>query len=203
MNRKLGWWFSVFITFTCLPAFSQEPSQTNNPPDSIFQRDRYEAGVSSGFLFSPIGADRGRPTVNYTLSGVHFGWMLTDVNQCWLPGNVEVLGELIGGTVVEGRGSYLAGGTVWIRYNFVEPNWRLIPFVQGGLGAELTDFDQRLIGEKFNFNLNVGAGVRYFVKPNLSIDLECLYQHLSNAKLSSTDIGINAVGPILGVSYYF
>ena len=204
MNRKLGRWFSVFISLACASAIGQEVPQTSASSDLPFQRGRYEAGLSSGVLFSPIGADRGRATVNYTLSGVHLGGMLTDVNpSCWLPGNVEVLGELIGGTVFNGRGSYLAGATVWIRYNFVEPNWRLVPFVQGGLGAELTDFDQRLIGEKFNFNLNVGAGVRYFVKPNLSIDLECLYQHLSNAKLSSTDIGINAVGPVLGISYYF
>ena len=204
MNRKLGWWFSGFIMVTCAPAISQEIPQTTDPVDSLFQKGNHEAGVSTDVLFSPIIPDKGRPTVDYTLSGVHFGWMLTDVNpSAWLPGNVEVLGEAVGGTPFSGAGTYLAGGTAWIRYNFVQPNWRLVPFVQGGAGAELTDFDQRLIGEHFNFNLNLGAGAHCFVKPNLSIDLGCRFQHLSNARLSHTDIGVNAFGPELGVSYFF
>jgi opacity protein-like surface antigen len=187
-----------------LPAIGEETAPAGNSVDSLFQKERYEAGISSGVLFSPILADKGRPTVDYTLSGVHFGWMLTDVNESsCLPGNWELLGEAIGGTTFCGRGNYLAGGTAWVRYNFVEPNWRLLPYVQGGGGAELTDFDQRLIGEHFNFNLDLAAGVHYFVKPNLSLNLEARYQHLSNAKFARTDIGINAFGPMLGVSYFF
>ena len=204
MNRKPGWWFLGFIMVTCTPALSQEVPQTSNPVDSLFQRGNYEAGVSTGVLFSPILPDKGRPTVNYTLSGAQFGWMITDVNSSsWLPGNVELLGETVGGTPFNGTGIYLVGGTAWIRYNFVEPNCRMIPYVQGGAGAELTDFDQRLIGEHFNFNLNLGAGMHCFVQRNLSIDIGCRFQHLSNARLSHTDIGVNAFGPELGVSYFF
>ena len=204
MNRKLGWWFSVCITLASASASAEQATPQNDLIDSFFQHGRYEAGVASGAMFSPIGADKGRPILNYTLSGLQFGWMLTDANQSyWLPGNLEVLGEAIGGTVFKGRGSYLAGGTLWLRYNFVEPNWRLVPYVQAGAGAEGTDFDQRLVGEKFNFNLNVGVGARYFVRQNLSINVECLYQHLSNAKLSHTDLGVNAVGPMIGLSYFF
>lgn len=204
MSRKLGWWFSVFIAWACLRAIGQETLQQNDSADYFFQRGKYEIGADTAVMFSPIGADKGRPTLNYTLSGVQFGWMLTDVNpSCWLPGNVEVAAEAIGGTPFAGRGSYLAGGTGWIRYNFVRPQWRLVPYVQGGAGAELTDFDPTMIGERFNFNLNIGVGTRWFVAKNWSINLECLYQHISNAKLSHTDIGINAVGPKLGVSYFF
>lgn len=204
MNRKLGWWFSAFITLMCGPAMSQELPQPVDSVDSLFQKGCHEVGVSTGVVFSPIIPDKGRPTVNYTLSGFHFGWMLTGVNSSYrLPGNLELLGEAIGGTPFNGAGNYLAGGTAWIRYNFVQPNCRLVPYVQGGAGAELTDFDQRLIGEHFNFNLNLGAGLRCFVKRNLSIDIGCLYQHLSNAKLAQTDIGVNAFGPVLGVSFFF
>lgn len=203
MNRKLGWWFSGFITCTCLSAAGQNNNQTVASSDSPFQRGRYELGLNSGVLFSPILADKGRPTIDYSLSGLHFGWMLTDVNSFWLPGNWELLGEAIGGTPFSGKGSYLTGATVLIRYNFVVPNWQLIPYLQGGGGAELTDFDQRLIGEHFNFNIDVGAGVHYFVKPDLSINVGCRFQHISNAKFSDTDIGINAFGPEAGVSYFF
>ncbi len=103
----------------------------------------------------------------------------------------------------DGEGSYIAGGTLWLRYNFVQPNWRVVPYLQGGVGAEGTDMNQDLIGQKFNFNLNIAAGARWFVARDISINAECLYQHISNAKLSSTDIGINAVGPVLSISYFF
>jgi hypothetical protein len=155
-------------------------------------------------MFSPVGADRGRPVLNYALGGAQVGWMFTDLKGSgWLRGNWEVAGEAIGGTPWQGKGNYLVGGTAWIRYNFVQPRWCVVPYLQGGLGAELTDFDSYLIGERFNFNLNIGVGLRFFVTRNWSVNCECLYQHISNARLSPNDLGINAVGPKVGVSYFF
>jgi len=169
-----------------------------------FHHDRYEMTLMSGAMFSPIGADKHRSTEDYTLSGLQLGWMLTDVNDAgWLRGNWEVSLEAMGGQVFVGKGSYLVGGTVWFRYNFVQPNWRVVPYLQAGGGAEATDMDRKLIGQTFNFNLDVAAGARCLVAPNWALDLECRYQHLSNGTIAKHDIGINAVGPMLGVSYFF
>ena len=160
--------------------------------------------LSSGAMFSPVGAVQNRPTVDYTLSGLQFGWMLSSPGQPgWLRGNWEVAVEAMGGEVFKGRGSYMAGGTLWARYNFIQPNWRVVPYLQGGAGAEGTDMDQRLIGETFNFNLDVGVGMRCFVARNWALDLECRYQHISNAKIAKRDVGINAIGPMLGLSFFF
>jgi len=204
MNRKLGWWFSVFMALACVRAIGQETVQQNDSVDSLFHRGEYELSLATGPMFSPIGADKGRPTVDYTLSGLQLGWMVTDVHASgWLRGNLEIAGEVIGGAVYQGRGNYIAGGTAWARYNFVHAGWRLVPYIDAGAGAEATDMDSRLIGERFNFNLNVGVGTRCFIAQNWSINVECLYQHISNAKLSSRDIGINAVGPMVSLSYFF
>ncbi|HLX72339.1 MAG TPA: acyloxyacyl hydrolase [Verrucomicrobiae bacterium] len=203
MNRKLGWWFSVLIASACARALGQETLHDNSLGD-LFVRGKYELNLSSGVMFSPIGADHARPTLNYTLSGLELGWMLTDVNRSgWLAGNVELAGEVIGGAAFYGPGNYLAGGTAWARYNFVQPGWRVIPYIQGGAGLEAIDMDSELIGGHFAFNLNIGAGARYLVDNNWSINVECLYQHLSNATIHQHDVGINAVGPMLSVSYFF
>lgn len=203
MIKKAGWWFSISLVLACAGAAGAEADQ----PDDFsgyFQRDKYEAALASGVMFSPIGADRNRHTVDYTLSGLQFGWMLTDVGRSgWFRGNLEVAAEAMGGEVFNGRGNYLAGGTAWLRYNFIQPNWRLVPYVEFGAGAEGTDMDQRLIGETFNFNLDVGAGLRCFVAQDWALDFECRYQHTSNAKIAKHDIGINAVGPMIGLSYFF
>lgn len=203
MNRKLGWWFSVLIASACARTLGQDTAH-NDSLDNLFERGKYEVSLSSGPMFSPVGADRNRPNLNYVLNGAELGWMLTDVDHsAWLPGNVELAGQLIGAAVFEGKGNYLAGGTMWVRYNVVPAHWRFTPYVQGGLGAEATDFNSYLISGRFAFNLNVGAGVRYLAGNDWSINIECLYQHLSNAKIYKNDIGFNAVGPIVSVSYFF
>jgi hypothetical protein len=35
------------------------------------------------------------------------------------------------------------------------------------------------------------------------LNLECRYQHISNANTGKHNLGINAIGPLLGVSYFF
>ena len=63
-----------------------------------------------------------------------------------------------------------------------------------------TDIDHGIVGQPFNFNLDLGFGVRYFLGRNWSLSLEYRYQHISNAGLNKHNLGINADGPILGVS---
>ena len=46
-----------------------------------------------------------------------------------------------------------------------------------------TDIDHSILGQPFNFNLDLGAGVRYFIGRNWSLSLEYRYQHISNANL--------------------
>jgi opacity protein-like surface antigen len=203
MHRIPGWLFSIPLALSCTGVIAADAERTKDVSD-LFGHDKYELSLTSGAMFSPIGADRGRHTVDYTLSGLQFGWMLSEPGHAgWYRGNWEFALEAMGGTVFKGRGSYLVGGTVWGRYNFIQPGWHVVPYVQAGGGAEATDFDQRLIGETFNFNLDVGAGARVIVARNWALQVECRYQHLSNAKLSKHDVGINAVGPMIGLSYFF
>ena len=176
-----------------------------SPTESLFAGGRYEAAVTSGVLFSPFGPSRLRPTIDYTLSALQFGYMLGGVHgDGWWRGNFEVVGEAFGGRIFEGQGSYLAGGTAWLRYNFVPRNtsW-LVPYLQGGVGAESIDVDREIVGQAFNFNVSAGAGLRYFISRNCSLNLEFRFQHISNANMAPRNIGINAAGPMLGVSYFF
>lgn len=188
---------------------AEDANAANTMPQSfavgdLFASGRYEAGISSGVLFSPVGSPRNRPEINYAVTGVQLGWMLGGIHGSGvLRGNFEVVGEGFGSAVYEGPGSYIAGATAWLRYNFVPAGWRFVPYVQGGAGVVSTDIDRGLVGQPFNFNLDLGVGVRYFVAPRWSVSLEYRFQHISNANLGKTNVGINSQGPILGVSYFF
>ncbi len=171
----------------------------------LFVAGRYEAGFGSGVLFSPFVATRHRPTINCTITELQLGYMLGDVKEAgWLRGNWELAGDGFGSAVFEGSGSYVAGATLWLRYNFVPRQpLGLAPYLQGGAGIAFTDIDREIVGEPFNFNLDVGVGLRYFITQRWSVNLEYRYQHLSNANLGHHNLGINAHGPLLGVSYFF
>ncbi len=183
---------------------NENVSEGTFSPEPLFARGRYEASFTSGVLFSPVLATHDRPTINYTLSSFQLGYMLWDVKgRSWWRGNLELAGEGFGSTIFEGPGDYIVGGTFWMRYNFVPRcTPRLVPFIQGGLGAVSTDIDREYVGQPFNFNLEVSAGARYFVSRNWALSLEFRYQHISNAGMGKHNIGINASGPILGISCF-
>jgi lipid A 3-O-deacylase len=173
--------------------------------DPLFAHGRYEAALASGVMFSPFLATANRPTVNYSLNTLQFGYMLSDVRgDGWWRGNFEVAGEALASAVFAGPGDYIAGGTVWLRYNFVpRTRWGVVPYAQAGAGMIGTDIDPNLVGQAFNFELGLGVGMRYFLDRNWALSLEYRYQHISNANTGPRNIGINANGPLLGVSFFF
>ena len=171
---------------------------------SLFEARRFEATLASGVLFSPLWSQVNRPTINYTITALQLGYMLSNVKgKGLLRGNFELAGEAFGSKIFQGPGSYVAGGTLWIRYNFVPTGGRLVPYIEGGAGLTSTDIDRQYVGQPFNFNLEFGVGARFFVARNWSINLEFRFQHLSNADTGNRNVGVNAGGPLLGVSYLF
>jgi hypothetical protein len=170
-----------------------------------FSHGRWEAALTGGVLFSPFLATHGRPTIDYTYSGVQLGYMVCDtLGSSWWRGNFEVAADTFGSAIFEGSGSYIAGETFWLRWNFVPPKLHgLTPYVQGGLGFVFTDIDRSIVGQRFNFNLDIGIGARYFISQRCSVNLEYRYQHISNANMGEHNLGINSHGPILGFSYFF
>lgn len=172
--------------------------------EDLFGRGRYELSFNNGVLFSPFLADKNRPVIDYTLSEVQFGYMLSPVKgRSWWRGNFEVAGEGFGSAIVEGPGSYIAGATVWLRYNFVPRASRWVPFVQAGAGLTGTDIDRGIVGQTFQFNLDIGIGARYLLSERWALAAEYRYQHISNADTGVHNLGINAHGPMLGISYLF
>jgi lipid A 3-O-deacylase len=172
--------------------------------EDLFSKGRYEAALTSGVLFSPFIASGGRPTINYTISEVQLGYMLGDIKASgFFRGNFELIGDAFGSAIFVGPGDYIVGMTIWGRYNFVQPNWRIVPYVQAGAGLTVTDIDRQIVGQAFNFNLDLAIGARYLITEKWALMLEYRYQHISNANSAEHNFGINANGPILGVSYLF
>jgi len=97
----------------------------------------------------------------------------------------------------------VASATFWLRYDFVPKGWRLVPYIQGGLGATVLDIPQNFDGKSFNFNLDAAVGARYFIRPNCALNVEYRFQHISNADIWMRNVGVNTSGPLAGISFFF
>ena len=194
--------------------FRVTPTEVRAPAvDARFERNHFELSIVTGALFSPEDLGKGlfprtRTNFDYTQSELRLGLML---NSPWeaglLRGNFEALIGLGGGAVIHGPGTALANGDLFIRYNFIQPHAFLVPYWQFGMGLVASDVardhSQRLIGGTVEFVLQTGVGFRFLLNSQWSLDLEGVYQHISNADTADRNVGVNAFGGLAGTTYSF
>jgi len=110
--------------------------------------------------------------------------------------------------IVHGPENHYEGIMAGPRYNFVQPGWKVIPFVEGGVGIGFADSKPQLagLGEDFNFTFDVAAGAKYQIDCDWFVRLAVDYQHISNAGLSeptNPNHPIDELGPKLSFGYSF
>ena len=205
-----------FFLLAVQSAFASSPDVSKAMRVPVVDADPFDKGghefvLSGASLFSPLCFGRNRPTLDYAQIDLSLGWMLT--SPCplfgWdcLRGNWEGLLNVFGAKVFKGPDGFLAGGRALLRYNFVQPQSRWVPFFQigaGGLGDDVYRHrDQSLIGGGFEFTLVADIGLRYFINPKWAALAAFDYEHISNANTASRNVGVNALGGTLGVGYFF
>ncbi|WP_026195725.1 acyloxyacyl hydrolase [Verrucomicrobium sp. 3C] len=177
------------------------------PELALYREGTNEIQVMSGALFS-LGSGGGRYTFDEAPTILSWGWMLTTPKGNGIfRGNVEVLVDLYASAIFAGpmSGNVVVGPNVFVRYNFVQPNWRIVPYVEGGVGFVYTDAytvpNQSVVGQAIEFTPQAGAGFRYMLSKHWSINAEALFHHMSNADMAARNIGVNEVGGLIGFSY--
>lgn len=174
----------------------------------VFARKQLSFQFLAGAYFS-TGLGPETPEFNYLPVAFRFGCMLNDPRHdgTCLRGNWEVLLEGIVAPIVSGFGDILTGPSLLLRYNFIQPEARLVPYLQAGIGVVYTDAadapNQRAIGQEVEFLLQAALGVRCFLGDNWTLDVEAGFQHISNADLADANGGINDFGASIGLTYFF
>ncbi|MCA1658216.1 MAG: acyloxyacyl hydrolase, partial [Verrucomicrobiaceae bacterium] len=127
-------------------------------------------------------------------------------NDGFWRGYNQVYFGLVGESVFRGPENYYYGITAGLRYNFVQPGWRLIPFISGGVGLGQIDSHANhsgAQGQDFTFNILTAAGVSYQVNDHWKMQVGILYEHLSNGGQTSPNPSLNLLGPQIGITYSF
>jgi len=193
---------------------SKDTSEPEDLSSRLFQEDRITLEFMTGAMFSPCGLGPHTPVYNYQQNNVRLGWMLVSPDDKENPfrdtpfrGNFEALFETTGSYVWETFGTYMVGITGIVRYNFVQPGWIVVPYIQGGAGVIYTNArnwsNQEAIGGNWEFTPQFAGGLKFLIDDNFSFNIEGAFQHISNACTSARNEGVNAYGGFAGFTYYF
>ncbi|MCX6984537.1 MAG: acyloxyacyl hydrolase [Lentisphaerae bacterium] len=204
---------------------SDETSLDKAPDDfnyKIYYKNKLEFSSETGFLpynipfiFNKLTRDPWASSpLHYTLVPfiLSLRWNLNDISGPWfLRGNTDLTFSGSYTYIPQGPESLYAAFITGVRYNFVQPNWRIVPYLEGRGGLGYTDSKGRdgvicAQGQDFTFTFMLGAGIRYNFNPRYSASVGISYVHISNLYLSEPKVynyGINVFGPTIGVNVSF
>jgi hypothetical protein len=216
----------IILSVLLMAAFGRalgqsELSSTNSMVDSSgylqFERTSiWENGVGEGFRHGTqsfsvsAGATYGlailgsREAHDLALMSLTYGHMLGHVcgEGHWYRGNPELRLELFGGAQFSPSTDGLVGLTPHLRYNFATGT-RWIPFLDTGAGVTATGIGPPDLSDTFQFNLQAVIGVHWFIKENVALTLESRYLHFSCADIHKPNNGVNTLGGMLGITFFF
>jgi len=192
-------------------ALAQDQSLASTPRSTL-----WEAGVGEGFdkgaeeIGGSVGGGLGMRILgsghahDWGLGVAQYGIMLSGVvaTDHWYRGNVEFVAQLFGGEQFHPDTAYIVGMTPMLRYNFALGH-RVVPFIDAGAGVTFTDIRDGDLSTTTEFNLQLGAGARFFMCDNLALTLQYRFIHLSNAGAASPNLGVNTGSLLLGLAWFF
>jgi opacity protein-like surface antigen len=120
----------------------------------------------------------------------------------WYRGNAELRGELFTGAQFSPDSEWFVGLTSHLRYSFATGT-RWIPFADAGAGVTATGIGAPDLSGTFEFNLQAGGGLHWFLRDHVALTAEARYVHWSCADIHKPNLGLNGVAGLLGLTYFF
>jgi hypothetical protein len=160
-------------------------------------------GVSAGVVIGiqGFGSEQRHSLAMVSLTYSHMISPVAFANE-WYRGNLELRMELFTGSQYSPTADWFVGLTPHLRYNFATGT-RWVPFLDIGLGVTATQIGPPDLSGTFEFNLQGGGGVQYFLKDNLALAVDARYTHWSCAGISQPNNGLNGVTVLFGVNWFF
>jgi len=203
----------VFAAGLLLPAqHACAGSATKETTEAVvatpFDKGKFELQLGTGAFTSFQSVKSSRPKITDVDGVIRLGAMLyTPDAGGVLRGNCELMVDLYGAALVEGPRTGYGGASLLLRYNFVPPLARCLPYFQIQAGGAYNDIYrdkvQRIFGRDIEFNLGGGLGLRWLCSDRCAFFLEGDYRHISNCNTADRNTGLNSLGGFLGFSYFF
>lgn len=164
----------------------------------------FELATESAYLLGIIGNPNSYEIgAQFVTARVRWGAVHSDG---WLRGFNQLYFLAMAEPIFRGPENHYFGVSTGLRYNFVRPGNRLIPYISGGVGIGFIDSQPGVSGgqgQDVTFNILTAAGLSYKLNDHWKATVGILYQHLSNAGQTAPNPSLNLLGPQLGVTYSF
>jgi opacity protein-like surface antigen len=204
-------YFASFLCFFASVAFAHAGSEAVSShlrSNGELDAPTFELAGGATYMFGVFGNPH-----NYEITGamlearLRWGAIHSDG---FMRGYNQVYFQALGESFVRGLENHYFGINAGFRYNFIQPGWRLQPFVSGGVGLGAVDatkdYTPGALGQNFTFNIQSTIGAAYKLDDHWKLSAAIIYQHLSNAGLSEPErpnSSLNTIGPQIGATYSF
>jgi hypothetical protein len=182
-------------------------ASSSAPEDAreVLKSGTVEFGIAGGF-WQGIKFLNHAPSLDRSAVVVlpKLGIIVTDaLGAGLLSGNLELAVEPLVARFTKPFSAEAAGGALMIKYNLLSFG-RWVPFWDAGAGMLWTNLAPRIPEQStpFNFVLETGPGVHYFLNQSLTVTAGVRYHHISNSDLGQRNTGLNAVLPYFGLSWF-
>jgi len=192
------------LLFACSQAFGGIAASGVGSAKEEFNPERFEVALESGYLFGFINPPRSYQIgAEFLTARVRWGVVRSDM---WLRGYNQFYISAIAEPIFRGIENHYFGLNFGMRYNFVRPGSRLVPYISGGLGLGWIDSHPEIPGgqgQDFTFNILTAAGISYKMNDHWKLNAGILYEHLSNGGQTDPNPSLNLLGPQVGATYSF
>jgi opacity protein-like surface antigen len=175
---------------------NENVSALNAPQFEIALESAYLLGAFNNPNSYEIGAE-------FLTARVRWGAVQSD---SWLRGYNQFYVSAMAEPIFRGIENHYFGLNFGLRYNFVRPGSRFVPYFSGGLGLGWIDSRPEIRGAQahdFTFNILTAAGISFKMTEHWKLNAGILYQHLSNGGQTDHNPSLNLLGPQVGLSYSF
>ncbi len=192
----------VFISLLLLSVAGSGISFAERPTEGL-GKWLQEIGVVTGFLHGDL---KNQHDLNAIVFGMRFGFDLKPFTKKMFgfdpKGILEIVYEPFINTITEPRSNVELGLPFFIKYAYPLTE-KFYPFIEVGTGPYYMTLSTEEQSTQFNFVSQGGAGFSYFIRDDLSINVEYRMRHVSNASIKEPNGGIDASVYIIGMSMYF
>lgn len=172
-------------------------------PGEGFSRGTEELALNIGPGFG-LRVFGGKKSHDWCLATIEYGRVTSGVQgaERWYRGNWEIIGEAFGAGQYHPDAAYAAGIAPLVRYDFaLGQGWVL--FLNAGAGLASTSIRNSELSTTFEFNVQGGLGLHYFVSDSVAITAQFRFMHISNASTHFPNVGVNTGSILAGVTWVF
>ncbi len=189
--------------FASIAMPSQAQAGELNSKD-IITASPYELGVMAGYGWAMDHLDQ-EPRIEHAVLLPSFAINLTDreMGSSFYRGIVQYQLEPVIGYIAEPNqrmefGLSFAG----FKYNFTALESRWSPYSNFGFGVIYEPIGHHVQGTHFNFIIQTGVGVQYFLDEHNALNIQYRYRHISNATYRLPNSSINSSFILVGYSFF-